>query len=86
MNNLLPVFRVTKEQYYWLKTIYHTKTKESHNKILSLKSPEITEEWLIRHALVRYSKRFSYAHWSYYDEGDSISFILRKTEVSPTNK
>ena len=81
-----------KRQHPSLKTTQHTKTKEPHNRILSLKSPDmfqtsnLTQGYSILSAKVRYTLRFSHAHWCYSGKTDSISFIQRKIEVSPRKR
>ena len=63
-----------KTQHPWLKTTHHTKTKDP------------TVKFLVWNPLKCLRLQTSYAHWCYSDKTDSISFILRKTEVWPHTK
>ena len=81
-----------KMQHPLLKTLHHTKTKKSTMKFLVWISLTLFRRQISLKANQSHlSKclivlRFTHANWCYSDKTDSISFILRKTEVSPAKK
>ena len=78
-----------KLQHHLLKATHHIKTKEPHNGILSLKSPDMFQTSRFHRMLINticpspLQFKVSTAHRWYSDKTDFISFILKKTEVSP---
>ena len=71
----------------------YTQTEEPLNKIHTLESSDMLQNWnfipryLVPSALVSYSLRFSQAHWCYSDNTESISSMLRKTaKITPKKK
>ena len=75
-------------QHPWFKTTTHTRAEEPLNKIATLKSSEMLQNWnlierySIPSALVRYSFRFLHAYWCYSDKFESSSCVLWKTVIT----